>query len=398
MIVKNEAENLPQCLASVVNVVDEMVVLDTGSTDKTIGIAQQFGAKVSFFAWCNDFSAARNEALKQVQGDWVLVLDADEVLSANIVSQIKKAIENENNLAVNLIRHEIGATQSPYSLVSRLFRNHPEIKFNRPYHAIIDDSVTQLIKKELHWQVINLPAIAILHYGYQPEAIASLDKSNRAKKAMEGFLSQHPNDPYTCNKLGALYLKIGLEKEGIKLLIKGLKSNKADVNTLFELHYHLANAYVRQKKIELAVKHYQKAIDQPILPSLKLGAYNNLGSLLLEMRNYQNACKIYELVLRIDPNFALGYYNLAMAFKAMGRLPESAATYQKAIALNPDYAPAYQNLGVVLYKLGKLPESLDAFKNAIRLHQAQNRFQDAENLRQGLQDIGMILEVERANN
>ncbi|NEQ17165.1 MAG: glycosyltransferase family 2 protein, partial [Moorea sp. SIO3E2] len=77
MIVKDEEESLPQCLSSVKDVVDEMVVLDTGSTDRTIEVAQSYGARVYQFEWCNDFAAARNQALKYVQGEWVLVLDAD---------------------------------------------------------------------------------------------------------------------------------------------------------------------------------------------------------------------------------------------------------------------------------------------------------------------------------
>ncbi|PHK36106.1 hypothetical protein VF13_37255, partial [Nostoc linckia z16] len=75
MIVKNEAATLPKCLSSVNKVVDEMVVLDTGSIDRTPYVAQEFGAKVHHFKWCDDFSAARNAALKYVTGDWVLVLE-----------------------------------------------------------------------------------------------------------------------------------------------------------------------------------------------------------------------------------------------------------------------------------------------------------------------------------
>ncbi|MGB5769216.1 MAG: glycosyltransferase, partial [Crocosphaera sp.] len=262
MIVKNEEANLSKCLESVQNIVDEMVVMDTGSTDKTIEIAQKFGAVVPTFDWGDDFAEARNEALKYVTGDWVLILDADEVLNKKVAPQIKEAIAKEENLVVNLVRHEIGASQSPYSLVSRLFRKHPEVNFSRPYHAIIDDSVVELLKKESHWKIVDLPAITVFHYGYTPGAIASLDKYNRAQKAMESFLEKHPNDPYTCSKLGALYFQIGKEKQAVKLLKQGLKSNKADSHVLFELHYHLGNLYAREKDNEKAVKHYQKAIEQ----------------------------------------------------------------------------------------------------------------------------------------
>ena len=388
-IVKNEEASLPQCLESVKNVVDEMVVVDTGSTDRTVEIAQEFGAKIGYFEWCNDFAVARNEALKLVQGEWVLVLDADEVLTDTIVSKLQQAMADPHTLVINLVRQEVGATQSPYSLLSRLFRNHPEVKFSRPYHAMIDDSVAQLLRREPHWKIVDLDSVAILHYGYQPGAIASQDKYNRAKTIMEGFLKTHPHDPYVCAKLGALYWQVGQEKQGLKLLKQGLKSNQADAPVLFELHYHLANAYTRQGKAERAVKHYQKAIAQPILGKLKLGAYNNLGSLLQSAGNLSSAKQAYEAALEIDPHFAVGYYNLGMTYKALGRFPEAIAAYQQAIKIEPGYAFAYQNLGVVLLKVGKVPESMAAFQKAIALHESQNPA-EAKRLRQGLQEMGLL--------
>jgi tetratricopeptide (TPR) repeat protein len=387
-IVKNEETFLPKCLESVKNVVDEMVVMDTGSSDRTVEIAQEFGAKVLRYEWQNHFSQARNEALKSVTGDWVLVLDADEILTAEVVPYIKKVIEEKDILVVNLIRQEVGAIQSPYSLISRLFRNHPEVKFTRPYHSIVDDTAAQLIAKEPDWRVADINTIAILHYGYTPEAIAALDKYNRARKLMEEFFATHPNDPYVCGKLGGLYLQIGKEKEGLKILKQGLKSGGANAHILFELHYHLGNAYSRQKKTEQAIKYYQKAMSQPILPLLKIGAYNNFGSILKEIGDLNNAKKSYELVTQIDPTFAAGYYNLGMTLAAMQQYLEAIAAYQKAIALCPDYAYAYQNLGVALLKGGNYSASMEAFRKAIALHD-RSHSPEADKLRKSLEKIGM---------
>jgi len=80
MIVKDEQENLPKCLASVVGLFDEIVVVDTGSTDRTREIAREFGARVFDFVWVNDFAAARNAALARATGDYAFWLDADDVL------------------------------------------------------------------------------------------------------------------------------------------------------------------------------------------------------------------------------------------------------------------------------------------------------------------------------
>lgn len=397
MIVKNEELALPKCLGSVKGVVDEMVVLDTGSCDRTPEIAREFGARVYHFEWCNDFSAARNESLKYVQGDWVLVLDADEVLVPEIVPTLKQAIKRDSRsgdsfsryLAINLVRQEVGAAQSPYSLVSRLFRNHPDICFSRPYHALIDDSVCRILSQEPQWQVGYLPKVAILHEGYQKSAIAQGDKFAKAQAAMEGFLASHPNDPYVCSKLGSLYVQTGWFARGIELLELGLASYPVNAQILYEIHYHLGIAYTRLQHPEQAIAHYQVATQVAIYPMLKLGAYNNLGNLRRADGDLTGAKTAYEMALQIDPNFVAAHYNLGMTLKAMGCLKDAIASYQQAIQLNPTYAEAYQNLGVVLLKLGLVPDSLAAFQRATALHEQQQNPAEAKRLRQGLKEMGL---------
>ncbi len=387
-IVKNEEAALPKCLSSVQDVVDEIVVLDTGSTDNTVEIAQSFGAKVHHFQWCNDFSAARNEALKYVTGDWILVLDADETLSPKIIPSLHEAIQTEEYLLINLLRHEIGAAQSPYSLVSRLFRNHPDIRFSRPYHALIDDSVSVILTKEPHWQVRYLPEVAILHYGYQEGAIAQHNKYTKAQAAMEEFLATHPNDPYVCSKLGALYLETGKISQGVQLLTTGIAGIQGyDSEVLYELYYHLGIAYSRLQNPQQAIYYYKAATNLAIYPMIKLGAYNNLGNLLKESGDFNGAKAAYQTALEIDPSFVTGYYNLGMTLKAMGLFMDAISCYLKAIELNPHYADAYQNLGVAQLKIGNVQHSLAAFGKAIALHQQHNP-KEAQRLRRGLQDMG----------
>jgi glycosyltransferase involved in cell wall biosynthesis len=389
MIVKNEEATLSKCLGSVKNVVDEMVVLDTGSTDNTTQIAEKFGAKVHHFEWCNNFSAARNEALKYVTGDWILVLDADETLTQKIVPQLKQAVRREEYLLINLLRHEVGAEQSPYSLVSRLFRNHPKIRFSRPYHALVDDSVSEILTQEPHWQVGYLDGVALAHTGYQKSAIAQQDKYTKAQAAMEEFLATHPHDPYVCSKLGALYVETGNIVEGIKLLAQGVAYCEEEYETLYELYYHLGIAYSRLQNSKNAIAHYDAAIKLPIYPILKLGAYNNMGNLLKATGNFPGAKAAYETTIKIDPSFAIGYYNLGMTLKEMGLFKDAILAYRKAIELNPKSAQAYQNLGVLLLKLGYVQDSLMTFKKAIALHEQQNP-EEAKRLRQGLQEMGLL--------
>jgi tetratricopeptide (TPR) repeat protein len=389
MIVKNEEATLPQCLNSVKNVVDEIVIVDTGSSDRTPQVAAAYGAKVHHFQWCNNFSTARNNALKYVTGDWVLVLDADETLTPEIVPLLKNVITQDEYILINLLRHEIGADQSPYSLVSRLFRHHPEIRFDRPYHALVDDSISTILTKETHWQIGYLPGIAISHSGYQKGAIAQKNKYAKAKASMEEFLATHPNDPYVCSKLGALYVEMGQIPAGLELLTRGVNAVEENYDILYELHFHLGITHTRLQNPQKAIFHYQEAIKLPIYPLLKLGAYNNLGNLLKDTKDLTAAKTVYETALKIDPNFAIGHYNLGMTLKALGLFTKAIAAYEQAIQLNPRYAEAYQNLGVALLRIGDVQGSLIAFNKAIALHEKSHP-EEALRLRQGLQEMGLL--------
>ncbi|HIK26538.1 MAG: tetratricopeptide repeat protein [Oscillatoriaceae bacterium SKYG93] len=396
MLVKNEEATLPACLGSVKDVVDEIVVLDTGSSERTSDIAKDFGARVYTCEWSNDFAVARNQSLKYATGDWILVLDADEVLVPEVIPQIKEAIQNDRFILINLIRHEVGAAQSPYSLVSRLFRNHPDIYFSHPYHASVDDSIIKILEQEKdRWLVVTLSAVAIKHYGYESKVIASRDKFKIAQQAMEAYLKTHPNDIYTRNKLAALYIEIGQVEQGVELLESTLQAipncnylEYIEPPILYEIHYHLGIAYTRIKKLSKAKNHYRHAIQVQVLPQLKIGAYNNLGSLLLQTGDLTGAKAVYEAVLQIAPNLAIAHYNLGIVHKQKGRFKEAIAAYEKAIQLNPNYAEAYQNLGVVLLKVGSVVESLDAFRKAIAIYE-QQQSNVGYQLRQSLTEMGL---------
>ncbi|AFY37497.1 glycosyl transferase family 2 [[Leptolyngbya] sp. PCC 7376] len=387
MIVKNEADILAECLRSVQDVVSEIVILDTGSTDDTVAIAESFGAVIGHYEWSNDFAAARNEALKLVTKEWVLVLDADEKLNEKAIEDIEKAITEPDTLAVNLVRYEIGAAQSPYSLVSRLFRMHPAIKFERPYHAMIDDSVAELLTVEPQWQIKDLSTIAIFHTGYQREAIAKLEKSTRAKQAMEAYFKAHKNDPYVCSKLGAIYIYEGLAKQGLKTLKQGLKcSANASPNLLYELHYHLGNAFRKQGETDKAIKHYNQAIEQPIINKLKIGAHHNLGALLQTLGKAEEAIAQHQTTVVIDPTFAAGHYHMGMAYKAVGKVGEAITAYEQCLKYDPYNPWVHQNLAAILYRIGQIEESTKFFKQAIALHDEQNP-QEAAKLRAKLKDL-----------
>lgn len=396
MIVKDEAEALPTCLNSVRDYVDEMMVLDTGSQDQTVAIAKDLGAKVDTIDWPHDFAAARNQSLQRATGDWILVLDADETLTPagqTVLTQVRMGqalgtLPLDAVVLITLLRHEVNASQTPYSAVSRLFRNRADIRFDRPYHETVDDSISALLETEPHWQVVAWPPVAIAHTGYQATAIAQRRKVDRARDTMAAYLQQHPDDAYICNKLGALYGDLGQWETGRSLLERGLASGQADAHTQYELHYHLGIAARATEALAEAATHYRAAIQQPIPDILKVGAYVNLGSLRQQQQDFLGAIDQFQKAVQAAPNFAIAHFNLGTAQRSRGYLLEAIVAYQQAIALNPAYAEAYQNLGVALFKLGKLPESRQAFQQAIALYR-QTDPATAQRLQAGIQKLGL---------
>lgn len=169
MIVKNESLNLERCLSSIRPYVDEMVVVDTGSRDGTTEIAAQYGAKVSYFEWCDDFAAARNYALSQVSGEWILVLDADEelVVKSNIfLDRVKGQPETLAYFLLRTEETERGDIMTPlYAL--RLFRNLPEFKYIGRFHEQLTYNREAIASDCLG----ELESVQILHHGYRQETL-----------------------------------------------------------------------------------------------------------------------------------------------------------------------------------------------------------------------------------
>ena len=223
MIVRDEAAQIEDCLRSVQGFADELVVVDTGSSDDTVARARALGARVEQIPWPGDFAPARNQALQWVSGDWVLVLDADERLRPEAWAPLRALMAQPDVLLINLLRHERGAVQSPYSNVSRLFRRHPAIQWSRAYHSMVDDSVADLLQREPHWRIADCPEPALLHDGYRPELLAQGNKAQRLRAAMEAELERRPGDPYACAKLGSLEVAEGQRERGIALLEQGLE-------------------------------------------------------------------------------------------------------------------------------------------------------------------------------
>lgn len=396
MIVRNEAERLERCLASVAGFVDEMVLLDTGSSDATVAIAERCGAVVHQLPWPGDFAPARNAALELVSGDWVLVLDADEQLLPEARQPLQQLIRDPDLLLVTLLRHERGARQSPYSSVSRLFRRHAGISWSGRYHAQVDDSVLALIQREPHWRIADCPEPALAHDGYRPELLASGDKARRLRQAMERDLAQRPGDPYACAKLGSLEVSEGRRARGIALLEQGLAHcPTAAVAERYELLLHLAIARTPDEPLR-AIALYRQALALPLDPRISLGARLNLAALLADLAASEGEAStggrglLEEAVQRAReatataPELGLAWARLAQVQRRSGDPAAAIQAYQRAISLDPGQPEWQQNLAAAQLLAGDLEGARQGFRQAIQLWRHQGQAAAAEDLRRRL--------------
>ncbi|MEY4431228.1 MAG: hypothetical protein RLZZ533_1164, partial [Cyanobacteriota bacterium] len=387
MIVRDEAAQIEDCLRSVQGFADELVVVDTGSSDDTVARARALGARVEQIPWPGDFAPARNQALQWVSGDWVLVLDADERLRPEAWAPLRALMAQPDVLLINLLRQERGAVQSPYSNVSRLFRRHPAIQWSRAYHSMVDDSVAELLQREPHWRIADCPEPALLHDGYRPELLAQGNKAQRLRAAMEAELERRPGDPYACAKLGSLEVAEGQRQRGISLLEQGLQQCPASAHPeRYELLLHLALAQ-GPEQAGAAEALYRQALELPLAPRLTLAARLNLAALLLERGAAEEAESLCQRATAVAPEIGLGWYNLGLIRRRRGNLAGALEAYREARRVQPEHPETHQNLAVALLLGGDIDGARASFRQAIILLGQRGRHDEARHLHQQASEL-----------
>ncbi|MFM8473571.1 MAG: glycosyltransferase [Candidatus Kapaibacterium sp.] len=205
MIVKNEEHSLRECLESVRGVADEIVIVDTGSTESTIAIAQEFNAAVGHFAWIGDFAAARNEALKMCTGEWILYLDADERLTdasrAGLPTLLRSLPASAGAAMCTIIsphRQKDDSTEVHRGGYPRIFRNYgyPRVHFRGRVHEQITPSIL-----ECGGELVNTD-ITILHTGYDIDREEMERKVQRNYELLIKHVQEEPLNAYAWFQLG----------------------------------------------------------------------------------------------------------------------------------------------------------------------------------------------------
>lgn len=199
MIVRNEEKNIRRALSWGKDRMWEQIVVDTGSTDRTVEIAEEMGAKVFFFQWKDDFAAAKNYAIDQAKGDWIAFLDADEYMTPDIAEKLQIAIEITDGKKMDGILtglqnlNDQGEIFSCWSQV-RVFRNHPDIRYRRRIHEYLASVSGRRLRIEG-----MVSELSFYHTGYQEKQMEVKKRSRRNRKMILEELKEHPDD---CEMMG----------------------------------------------------------------------------------------------------------------------------------------------------------------------------------------------------
>lgn len=272
MIVKNEEVSLGRSLASVSGVIDELVVVDTGSTDLTKEIADAFargeieagrltrGAKIIDFEWCDDFSAARNAGLQEASAEWILTLDADEELAQSGQKSLAGLLADSGSDGA-FVRIVAAAAESHLDQAMssapavRLFRNRPDIRYVSPIHeqVLTDAPIERMAVSDL----------IIVHFGPSLDnAEAHKARRERNIKLMRRAISEASHPAYLLGKLGEDLMREGMLEEARAEFQRSIELAPDDSTWVAQVERNLALCLVRQGKISEAEQRLGAAISR----------------------------------------------------------------------------------------------------------------------------------------
>lgn len=325
MIVKNEAKHLGKCLQSVKNIVDEVILVDTGSTDQTLDIAKKFGAKLFFLKWNNDFAEARNYSIQQAKMDYILIMDADEWLDEKV--DLHTVLKNEKDYYMVRIKNETSSGTAIIHSAVRLFKNNIGLKYFGKIHEHLN------IEDESLNLTSDTGKILLHHIGYKEE----------------------------------IYHEKGKHERNLKLLLEEVERNPSGYNL-----YNLGNQYKMNNQHSEALEEYKRAF--PLSKNrvhVNHLLYNMLDCLRILGKN-EEALDIVSASIESYPNYTDFYFIQGRIYAEMSYLKDAENSYLKCIEVGEVESVqtlegvgsflAYTCLGEIYLELG---DNLRAFEMAV---------------------------------
>ncbi len=346
MIVRDEAHQIKECLSPWIPVVDEIVVVDTGSKDDTAKIASSLGAKVIYAEWRDSFAEARNVSLENASGDWILWMDADDRIDSG-------QLDNFCNLMGRFPDAQSAYTMKVHSTVSgsstlevsldqvRLFPRQTGVRWKyRVYEQIIPS---------LHQAGLNLKRtnIEIQHTGYSDENVWK-EKVRRNLRLLHMDLSEYPNDPFIFFNLGNAEIAAGKIDEGIMWYRRCIETLPNGDPLSIRVSVFLAENYFKTGDIQRSLTTCRTALS---FATDAHDVHRCLGILYLELKDWSRAAIHFSKSLQpacdvVDSFGSRSFDHLralnghAMALSMLRRWSEAERAWQRYRLIAPNDLPA----------------------------------------------------------
>jgi glycosyltransferase involved in cell wall biosynthesis len=272
IIVRDEAEHLDACLQSLQALVDEIVVVDTGSTDSSVQVARRHGAIVGHEPWRGDFATPRNRSLELASGEWILYIDADERVSPADQQERRRQLVAATSYAALRVPLVPRVGWTPY-VEYRLWRHRPDVRFSGRMHESIVPSIHAAAEREgQRVGVSNL--LTIEHFGYESD---QQRKYERDEPILLAALEEHPTRVFYYDHLARIYAAVGRDEEATAMWMRGIEMARArdtpdhdDRLLWIDLIWHRFTRHDAGEEVAALV---HEALERfPALPALELVA------------------------------------------------------------------------------------------------------------------------------
>lgn len=369
MIVKNEESGLEETLASIYGIFDEIIIVDTGSSDNTVSIAKKYTDKVFDYTWCDDFSSARNYSISKANNDWILVLDGDETITYADKNNLDN-LDMDSNLVGRVRRRnpfdDGGDIKVYIERVNRFFN-----KNLYEYKGKIHEQIVRKDNKE--YSTVDLD-ITLNHIGYMSEVIKSSKKLERNIEMLLTELNNSSNDPYINYQLGKSYYKLKNYDRSFYYFEKALSYSEDYkleyvLDLVISYGYSLLKCEKYQKALSLEkyADRYGEVTDYQFLMGL---IHMNNGMFNESINDFNTCTKMNEGGIE-GINSYYSYYNMGVIYETTGNFRFAAINYGKSI----DYDKSRARLEIVMKSL---VDKLDEEKNFILENINSGSLQEAE--------------------
>ncbi len=349
MIVRDEEKWITSCLDSVREVVDEMIVVDTGSVDSTPALAVECGAKVFHYVWNHHFAEARNYSIEQASGDWILWMDADERMDESHRHAIRDILVSDKWLASLPVLNYYGEEPADPArtnrlLQFRLFRNSPKLRFHNAIHE-------QLIRipEITENSAAHLPTI-IHHYGYMKDPVQEKQKSQRNLQLLKAAIQREQDyDPWLDYHMASEWYRLGEPGKALaslhKSMLRFLQKQMLPPSLFYRLKYTIlieTGLYEESAiGINAALQLYPDYVDLHLFK----------GIILLQLNEPEQALEVFQHCLRLGngnlvhlTSFGAGsfhaWYYIGRCHQRLGQAEKAREAFNKALELSPNYKAA----------------------------------------------------------